>query len=396
MSIHLEDPVSDPTLEHRGEVPAMEQSESTESPEQLASAVVEETHLLEAQPLQLAEKGAALGLSKASVDETLAQNGYAEKRSALQNRLRRLSEALTLSVALGAGGGAAFAATEAPVEPAGTTTTAAEEFVSVTAPHQAEVVPALAERPSPGGSHKLGEEAVVAANVPVVEGTPTQAKSETAKIETEREKQAEIVGEASDARFALFQELLLTVIEKGATSSEAMGKLSALAGRSLKENKGALAERVAARNIPYYGSAKIILEAIKGSSFDDKQIKGFDRMKHFAQGIFGLAVDASQLGALTKVLRVINQVSSVADAVENTVDWGSLLQTIGKDPYDPQLYSKVIELLEKETVATKVRNTVKQAMDRSARDMYEGSQAPVQVPMANNLEQGGESSSKTL
>ncbi len=396
MPTHFEESIPEPVLEHGREVPVMEPLEPRESPEQLASAVVKEIELLEAQPGQLAEKGAAIGLSSQSTSEVLAQNGYVDKRGGLQNRLRRLSEALTLSVALGAGGGAVAATVEAPVSPIGTAMTAAEEIVSVATPHQVGVMPVAAGVQLPQDSpRELGEEIVAEPSVLAVEDNPSPSKPETVGVETRREKQAEIVEEASDVRFALFQELILAVIEKGATSPEAMKKLTALAGRSLEENKGALAERVVARNIPYYGSAKVILEAIKGSTFDGGKIEGFDRMKHFAQGVFGLAIDTSQLGALTKVLRVINQASSAADVVENTVNWGKLLQAIGKDPYDPQLYTKVIELLDKETMAQGVKNTVNKAIDRSARDMYEGNQVSVQPPVANNVGQD-EPSPKTL
>ncbi len=306
----------------------------------------------EAQPELLAARGAALGLDSEGTKEVFVKKGYQERQEQIVGRLRRLAEAVTMSLALGAAGGAYASPIEAPTEPVRAAVTMEEGAPVMVGEEQSSAQEKFQQ------AEHAADSGDVTPDAETVE-TPPEQVTQGVEQEGKAEKRAEIFHEAADGRFRLFTELVTTVVYEGATSEEAMKKLSILAGRPLGNEKGEIAEAVVTHVVPLYDGVKTLLEAAKGSTFDGKELSGVSRLTHLALGVAGLVTDAVPLGAVAKILGKLSMIATVADKVEQGAnDWTGLLQMIEKNPHDPDLYKKVIATLEKQTTVGKARGAI--------------------------------------
>lgn len=324
------------------------------------------------QPNELSQFGKSLGLTPEVAMDVLDEQKYPSRLELLKVRMRKASEAVALTLALGTSGMAHASGTEAPrsLEPGSEATVlsvdgnsnVSNEQIALKKDVQEEVLKIM-----------LTDEEAVGSVLPEKE-IKTEPEQVTAAQEIQLtqeaengELKAETFKEFSDERFKLYMGLVATIVEKGATSPEALKHLSDLVGKEIGENKGALADRVAVKVLPYYSGIKSVLEAMQGNEFRGKVLQGFDRLKHFAGGALDLAIDSSQLGTAGRLLRNLSRMAEAADTAEMAVDYVGLLTEIQKNPGDPKIIEKVMKLIEKKTFVEKTKG----ALVDHARAAYE-------------------------
>ena len=184
-----------------------------------------------------------------------------------------------------------------------------------------------------------------------------------------------VAGMLGQRRTKLILELINTAATEGVSSPHAQTLIFQLVTVG--------AESIADSMVPVWRGAQKLGQSVMGEDGEGRHMSFGERILNGIKGVFAILIDVHSLGlarGAASVLGKISKVRSAAEHLETATRVTPLLGDALKNPNDPVLFARFLEVMQQPTIAGGLQSTIEQKIT----DTLDGKAAPpTEAPLAS-------------